>query len=630
MRKLSQEPKITLGPHPAYLPYQDGAPNGGFMTLIHDRIVAEPVKIVENHGSDRHHLMDILRDIQKKFGCVDKVACGVVAKVLGIHKVEVEGVVSFYHFLTREQKGSTTVWLSKGAVPSISGVIDIASEFEILTGSKFGVSPGNSGIGLEWTSCIGMNDQEPACLIDDVVFTKLTPGKVAKIVAHLKKGGHPRELVTSLGDGNNSSLIIRSMVKNNLRHPGDVIFAEREIGPAIRKAVAMEPGDVIAEVKNSNLRGRGGAGFPTGLKWEFTRKCERTPRYVVCNADEGEPGTFKDRVILTERPELVFEGMVICGYAIGAEEGILYLRGEYEYLRAHLEVVLMRMRDANLLGNNIGGKEGFDFEIKIQVGAGAYICGEETALIESAEGKRGEPRDRPPFPVTDGYMNQPTSVNNVETLASAARVIENGAVWFTSIGTEKSSGTKVLSISGDVDHPGVYEYPFGVTINELLETAGVKNVMAVQVGGPSGKCIGPAMFDRKIAFEDLATGGSIIVIGVGRDLLQIVHDFMEFFIDESCGRCTPCRVGNVLLLNRLKKIMNGRGTKSDIDYMKSLGRVITQMSRCGMGLTSSNPVITTLENFPEVYEKLLNDEEFIPEYDLEKSIQLGREAANPR
>jgi len=600
------------------------------MAVMSENIVTEACKSVNKYGADRSCLMNILREIQKRFGYVGTDACGAIAEAMGLHRVEVEGVVSFYHFLTREQKGSTTVWLSKGAVPSINGVIDIANEFEVLTGSKFGISPGNKGIGLEWTSCIGMNDQEPACIIDGVVFTNLTPEKVAEIVTHLKQGGHPRELVTSLGDGNNSSLIVRSMVNNNLHHPGEVIFAERETGSAVRKVVTMDPDEVIKEVRRSNLRGRGGAGFPTGLKWEFTRKCERTPRYVVCNADEGEPGTFKDRVILTECPELVFEGMVVCGYAIGASEGILYLRGEYEYLRAHLEVVLLRMRDAYLLGKNIVGKKGFDFDIKIQLGAGAYICGEETALIESAEGKRGEPRDRPPFPVTDGYKNQPTSVNNVETLASAARVIENGAEWFTSIGTEKSSGTKVLSISGDVDHPGVYEFPFGVTINKLLETAGAMNAMAVQVGGPSGKCINPAMFDRRIAFEDLATGGSIIVIGEGRDMLQVVNDFMEFFVDESCGRCTPCRVGNVLLLHRLQKIMNHRGTKSDIGFMKSLGKVITQMSRCGMGLTSSNPVISTLENFPEIYERLLNKDEFIPEPDLERSIRLGREAAGIR
>jgi len=598
------------------------------MALIHDNIISEVTKIVGHHGSNRKFLMDIVRDVQHKFGCVDLPACKAIAAAVGINKVEVEGVVSFYHFLTREPKGATTVWLSKGAVPSASGVVDIASTFEKATSVKFGESPGDTGIGLEWTSCIGMNDQEPACIIDGVIFTNLTPEKVLDIVGHLQDGGSAQDLVTKLGDGKNSHELIKAMVNNNIRRKGDVIFADRETGSAVKSAVTMDPQSVIDEMKNSNLRGRGGAGFPTGLKWDFTSKSESSERYVVCNADEGEPGTFKDRVILTERPELVFEGMAVCAYAIGAGEGILYLRGEYEYLRTYLENVLVKMREAGLLGNNIAGKTGFNFDIKIQMGAGAYICGEETALIESAEGKRGEPRDRPPFPVTSGFMNMPTSVNNVETLASAARIIENDANWFKAFGTEKSAGTKVLSVSGDIYHPGVYEFPFGVTINELLMAAGAKNAMAVQVGGPSGKCINRDMFDHTIAFEDLATGGCIIVIGEGRNLLHVVHDFMRFFEDESCGRCTPCRVGNILLINRLKKIMSRRGTESDIEYLKSLGSVITNMARCGLGLTSSNPILTTLENFPDVYDQLLTDEDFISEHDLEKAVRLGREAAN--
>ncbi|HDS29815.1 MAG TPA: hypothetical protein ENN67_02100, partial [Firmicutes bacterium] len=304
-----------------------------------------------------------------------------------------------------------------------------------------------------------------------------------------------------------------------------------------------------------------------------------------------------------------------------------YLRSEYGYLRRMLEDVLNKMRNSNLLGKNIAGKQGFDFDIKIQMGAGAYICGEETALIESAEGKRGEPRDRPPFPVTRGYLDYPSVVNNVETLCCVARILENGADWFKSFGTEKSSGTKLLSVSGDCEKPGVYEFPFGISLDEFLSEVGGTGASALQVGGPSGECVAPKDFGRKIAFEDLPTGGSMIVVGAERNLFDAVRDFMEFFVEESCGRCTPCRVGNKLLLNRFNKVADGRGTKSDLAYMEQLGNTIKIMSRCGLGLTSAHPVLSTMRNFHHLYEKVLTDEEFIPEFDLEEALKEGREAA---
>jgi len=598
------------------------------MALAKETHAADVVGIIEKNGSDRTRLIDIVRETQDTFGCVSEDAIDSIASKMGIHRVEVEGVVSFYHFLTKSRPGSTTIYLTHGAVPSITGVDKIAKAFEDAVGSKFGESSGEDPIGLEWTSCIGMSDQEPAALVDGIVFTNLTPEKVTKLVSHLKDGRDPSELVTETGDGNNSDELVGAMVNNNIRRKGEVIFAERTVGDAVKKLVTMDRADVLGEIKKSNLLGRGGAGFPTWLKWDFCLKCDCEPRYVICNADEGEPGTFKDRVILTERPELVFEGMVVAGYFLFAKEGIIYLRDEYEYLRPLLEDRLNKMREANLLGNNIAGLEGFNFDIRIQMGAGAYICGEETALIESAEGKRGVPRDRPPFPVTYGYEGLPTSVNNVETLACAARIIEKNGTWFNSMGSTKSTGTKVLSVSGDCSNPGVYEVQFGISIEELLSEVGAEDAMAVQVGGPSGRCVPRSEFGRKILFEDLATGGSIIVIGPDRDLLEVVKNFMEFFVEESCGRCTPCRVGNKLLLNALEKIMNGRGTKADIDYIRQLGRTVIMMSRCGLGQTSPNPILTTMEGFPEVYESKLTGEEFVSPHDIEKSIEEGRRAAN--
>ncbi|MBN1558061.1 MAG: NADH:ubiquinone oxidoreductase, partial [Lentisphaerae bacterium] len=357
----------------------------------------------------------------------------------------------------------------------------------------------------------------------------------------------------------------------------------------------------------SRLRGRGGAGFPTGMKWDFTRQAGGTRRFVVCNADEGEPGTFKDRVILTECPDLVFEGMAIAGYAVGADTGVLYLRAEYSYLRRFLEDVLNRRREKGLLGKNIVGKEGFNFDIRIQMGAGAYICGEETSLLNSCEGRRGDPRTRPPFPAQKGFLDSPTTVNNVETFCCVARILDESPGWFAGMGSKGSAGTKVLSVSGDCDKPGVYEVPFGITVADLLQKVGAADAGAVQIGGAAGRMIGPADFGRTICYDDLATGGSVMVFHAQRDVLEIADAFMDFFIDESCGYCTPCRVGNVLLQRKLRNILSGHGQGGDIEYLQRLGDTVKYASRCGLGQTSPNPILTTIEHFRPEYEKRLHD-----------------------
>ena len=318
-------------------------------------------------------------------------------------------------------------------------------------------------------------------------------------------------------------------------------FATVEPDAGLTTALGEKRTDVIAALHDSGLRGRGGAGFPTGVKWNLAAAAKSESKFVVCNADEGEPGTFKDRVILSEHADLVFEGMTIAGYVIGADVGILYLRGEYTYLRPHLETVLAGRRKQGLLGENVGGKEDFNFDVEIRLGAGAYVCGEETALIESLEGNRGEPRNRPPFPVDTGFMGHPTVVNNVETLAWVTCILAMGADWFGAHGTEKSVGLKLFSVSGDCERPGVYEFPLGITIDTLLKEVGGETARAVQIGGASGYCIPAKEFDRLIAFEDVSTGGSVIVFGPGRDMLAVARNFVEFFCEESCGQCTPCR-----------------------------------------------------------------------------------------
>jgi [NiFe] hydrogenase diaphorase moiety large subunit len=321
--------------------------------------------------------------------------------------------------------------------------------------------------------------------------------------------------------------------------------------------------------------------------------------------------------------------MAVAGYAIGAELGVLYLRAEYDYLRAYLESELAAMRRENILGRGIAGSSHFHFDIEIKSGAGAYVCGEESALLESAEGKRGEPRDRPPFPVQFGYRGRPTTVNNVETLATAAQVIVHGAPWFRALGMAQSAGTKLLSVSGDCASPGIYEVEFGMTVQQLLDLAGAKDALAVQVGGPSGTCLSRAGFGRRLGFSDLPTGGSIIVFGAHRDLFEIVGNFMDFFVEESCGWCTPCRAGNVLLRTKLEKIVRGRASARDLEEIEAWGKLIKATSRCGLGQTSPNPLLTTLQNFRELYEaKVRPGTEFVPDFDLAAALEDGCAAAN--
>lgn len=392
-------------------------------------------------------------------------------------------------------------------------------------------------------------------------------------------------------------------MQNRKNRKGAVLFTDYNRGRSIKKALSMSREEVLFEIKESKLKGRGGAGFPTSTKWMLTAAAKSDVKYVICNADEGEPGTFKDRVLLSEYPDLVFDGMVIAGYVIGAKEGIVYLRGEYEYMLDSLNEYLEVMRKENLLGKNILGKdkskEGFDFDIRIHLGNGAYVCGEETALIESLEGHRGEARNRPPFPVNSGFKGKPTTVNNVETLAAVTKIIENSGKWYQEHGTDKSTGSKLFSVSGDCEKPGVYELPWGTKISELLKIVSAKNTKAVQVGGASGICLDKSQFNRTLGYEDMPTGGSIIVFNESRNMLKVLKNFMEFFVEESCGQCTPCRIGNVKLLEGVKMIERNEFTFNYINKLKELGATMQVASKCGLGQSSPNSFISILENFKD-------------------------------
>lgn len=381
--------------------------------------------------------------------------------------------------------------------------------------------------------------------------------------------------------------------------PRPLTFSAIPANSGLSAALSKSPAQVLAEIRASGLRGRGGAGFPTNVKWELAGNAPGEDKYVVCNADEGEPGTFKDRVILSDYADLVFEGMTIAAYVLGARTGIIYLRAEYAYLRPQLEAVLQRRRQEHLLGKSIGGREGFDFDIQIHMGSGAYVCGEETALIESLEGQRGEPRNRPPFPIDTGYLGHPTIVNNVETFAWGVTILTRGAAWFRSYGTAKSTGHKLFSISGDCRRPGVYEFPMGITVAELLEKVGGEGAKAVQVGGASGQCVPASQFDRTIAYEAVPTGGSVIVFGPQRDMLKVAGNFLDFFIDESCGQCTPCREGTPQLRRGVAMLQRGTCSMDHLRELCSLGRTMQLASKCGLGQSAPNAFLSIIEHFQD-------------------------------
>ncbi|WP_300526264.1 NADH-quinone oxidoreductase subunit NuoF [Aminiphilus sp.] len=382
---------------------------------------------------------------------------------------------------------------------------------------------------------------------------------------------------------------------------------------ALGKALSeMTPKDVVEEMKKSGLRGRGGGGFPTGLKWDFAAKQQAGTKYVICNADEGDPGAFMDRSILEGDPHSVVEAMAICGYAIGAQKGMVYIRAEYPLAVKRLRKAIDDARETGLLGEDILGT-GFSFDIELRYGAGAFVCGEETALIRSLEGERGEPTSKPPFPAEKGFWDKPSNVNNVETFANVPVILTKGADWFASIGTEKSKGTKVFALAGKVNNVGLVEVPMGTTLREVIFDIGGgirdgKKFKAVQTGGPSGGCLTSKHLDTPIDFDNLVAAGSMmgsggmIVLDEDNCMVSVAKFYLEFTVDESCGKCAPCRVGNKRLHEILEKITQGHGTEEDLALLRSLAQTIKDTSLCGLGQTAPNPVLSTLDNFWDEYE----------------------------
>jgi len=560
------------------------------------------------------HLLHILHALQQRFLHIPHAAVLEVASHLGLPISQVESVVEFYSFFYHTPRGRYNILLSNCTSCGYkAGGEDLLHMLCHRLGVVAGKTRADGLVSLDETSCIGMCDHGAALLVNGMPITGLDANKIMRIADLVEAGASienwPAEWFR---------------VDDNIRISGLLLSNEFVAGDGMRAMLVRGIDATLADITQSGLRGRGGAGFSTGMKWKFCREAQSETHYVVCNADEGEPGTFKDRVLLHSHADAVFEGMTVCAAVTGAEEGFLYLRGEYRYLLPQLQAVLAHRRELGLLGSAILGQPGFNFDIEIIVGAGAYICGEESALLESMEGKRGVPRNRPPFPVTHGYLGQPTVINNVETFAAAAHIALRGSPWFRAVGTEKSTGSKILSVSGDCAAPGIYEYPFGVSIQQVLHDCGAKNVQAVQIGGPSGALINHAKFNRKLGFEDMPSGGSFIVFDQGRDLLAIIGNFAHFFAHESCGFCTPCRVGTVLLKNGLDKIAGGHGTQYDLDEMKRMGALIKRRSHCGLGQTAANPILDGLQQFPRVFEQRLAHSNFEPYFDLDGALEEAR------
>jgi [NiFe] hydrogenase diaphorase moiety large subunit len=539
-------------------------------------------------GNRRECLIPLLQRLQREHHEISDFCMQVIADALEIHPVEVYSVVSFYQFLDERPKGCFVVRLCKTLSCDMQGKARVARQLETDLGIGFGETTRDGKFTLEWAHCIGMCDQGPAMLINETVFTQVTPQLVHDILQVCRQsfGSFSFEGREDLVGARNPSFT------------GPLTFDAVKPNAGLRAALEKGRREIISEVAESGLKGRGGAGFPTATKWNLAAAAHDEKKVIVCNADEGEPGTFKDRVILNRYPKLVFEGMIIAGRAIGAKEGVLYLRQEYTYLREKLEGVLQEMRRRNLLGTAILGRDGMDFDIRIRMGAGAYVCGEETALIESLEGQRGEPRNRPPYPVNTGYEGHPTVVNNVETLAWIPCILAKGAKWFGSLGTDKSRGLKLFSVSGDCERPGVYEFPWGITVMELLKQIGGENAKAVQIGGASGYIVPASRFIDTIAFEDISTGGSVIVLGPNRDMLQLTRNFLEFFVEESCGQCTPCREGTGKLLDGVRLLEEGKCSMRYLKELCKLGETMRLASKCGLGQSSANAFLSMVEYFP--------------------------------
>jgi NADH-quinone oxidoreductase subunit F len=551
-------------------------------------------------GEGRAALLPVLLEIQEEFQNISEGTAEKIGQRLRVPLADIHGVIEFYTMLYREPVGETVVRVCTSPMCSMAGSRQaLHAACEHLGVNEGEITP-DGAYTVEAVECLGLCGLAPAALVADIPVARIESQDPSRWMPQPESaglgaiGGEPRWLTQHC----------------ELEQDPDLAKYERRGGfQALRRAVEeLQPAGLIKEIKASGLVGRGGAAFPTGMKWEYTAAAMDKPRYMVCNADESEPGTFKDRVLLEGDPYAVLEGMLLAGYAVGSAQGYIFVRGEYPRSQAILSEAIRQLRDASYLGDRILGSN-FSFDIEIRSGAGAYICGEETALFEAIEGKRGFPRLKPPFPTTHGLFGKPTAINNVETLCAATWIIANGVEAYRSIGTQDSPGSKLFCLSGDVAQPGVYEVAFGTLLGELIEMAGgvIGEPKAVLLGGAAGAFAAPNQFDLPMTFEDLNRAGLslgsgvVTVINASRDFKEFMVDLAEFFAHESCGKCFPCQLGTQRQLEIVKRFAAGSAKNGDLEALRDVGHAMTNASICGLGMTASTAIISSIDKWPEIW-----------------------------
>lgn len=549
---------------------------------------------------ERSQLLPVLLDVQRMYGYLPEPVLEHVGQHLKVPLAEIHGVIEFYTMLYKHPTGRTIVRICTSPMCAQAGGKDALVAACRHLNVNLDEPNMNGSHMVEEVACLGLCDHAPAALVGETPVAAIDPLKPGLWIEQPQEaplgviGGEPRWLTGRCGEIDPTDL---------------VAFESRGGFVGLRRAlVEMKPGEVTEEVKASGLVGRGGAAFPTGLKWEFAAATDQENRFVVCNADESEPGTFKDRVLMEGDPLFILEGITIAAYAIGARQGYIYVRGEYPRVQRILQDAIGVARQGGYLGEKILGSD-FSFDVELRSGAGAYICGEETALFESIEGKRGYPRLKPPFPTTHGLFGQPTVINNVETLCAAAWIIANSPQAYRSIGTEKSPGSKLFCLSGDVAHPGVYEVPFGTPLGDLLELAGgvQGELQAILLGGAAGAFVGPDQLDLRMDFEAMHTAGLslgsgvVMAINQTRDLRRTLLGLAYFFAHESCGKCFPCRLGTQRQLDITAKVAEKNASKAEVAALKDIVFAMTNASLCGLGMTAGTAILSALEKWPELF-----------------------------
>ena len=551
----------------------------------------------------RAALLPALHAAQQFHGWISEAVATEVSRALGVPLADVHGVIDFYEMLSREPLGRTVARVCNAPVCALAGSDELANALCRHLKVAPGEVTSDGEFTVEHAPCLGLCDHAPALLVGETALGQGDPRQAAEICARSADkpisfvGGDIRILTRNCGQG----------------HPTS--FADYSSGGGyvgLKKALTMTPQDVVAELKAAGLVGRGGAAFPTGIKWEGAANAAGQPKYIVCNADESEPGTFKDRILMEEDPHRTIEGMIIAAHAVGASRGYIYVRGEYPYAFKVMSEAVAEARQAGVIGGNIFGS-GLNFEIEMRLGAGAYICGEETALLESIEGKRGFPRIKPPFPTTHGLFGKPTVINNVETFCNVPLIIERGAAEYRKIGTERSPGPKLFCVSGQIQRPGLYEVPFGVSLRHLLfDLAGglkpERKLQAVLMGGAAGAFAAEKELDVILSFENLSAAGlplgsgAVMVFDDSADMRDVLKRLTHFFADESCGKCYPCQLGARRQYEILDRAAAGRSIAGDRERLADVGGTMIDASLCGLGQTAATAVLSAMKLWPEMFD----------------------------